>query len=218
MDRDSLKEKIEKLGPWYQNITLDGIKTLRKRDTEKAWNRIESNFDIKFEGSRILDLGCNAGYYSFMAAKRGASVVGIEALDRAFEQAKFLKEYYEDIWNMKLDVTLIKKDISDIDFLSMGKFDYIFALAILYHVGNFKYGKGTERSFQEQDRVISLLVRMSDNFIVRARKRKRIGSEFYDAKHYNKVFGKYNFKPTKIIKEPKGNRILISYVRGKGGI
>jgi len=213
MDKNELQKKIDELGPWYQNITLDGIKTLRKRDTEQAWKRIEGNFNIKFEGSRILDLGCNAGYYSFMAAKRGASVIGIESLDRAFVQANFLKSYYEELWETELDVTFINKDISDIDFLSMGKFDYIFALAILYHIGNFKYGKGSKRSFKEQDRVISILVQMTDNFIVRARKRKRVANEFYDATYYNKVFSKYGFKPTKIIKEPKGNRSLISYSR-----
>ena len=44
MDKKQLRQKIKELGPWYQNITLGGIKTLRKRDTEAAWKRINENF------------------------------------------------------------------------------------------------------------------------------------------------------------------------------
>jgi len=83
MNRDYLEMKIKQLSPWYQNINLQGIQTLRKRDTEQAWNRIKENFPMNYEGMRILDLGCNAGYYSIMAANEGASVIGIEGLDRA---------------------------------------------------------------------------------------------------------------------------------------
>ena len=79
----------------------------------------------------------------------------------------------EELWNKKLDTTFIHKDLSDIDFLSMGKFNYIFAFAVLYHIGTFKYGKGTPESFKEQDRVISQLVKITDKFIVRARRRRR---------------------------------------------
>lgn len=207
------QEKIDELGPWYQNVTIDGIKTLRKRDTEQAWQRIFDNFPINYDGARILDLGCNAGYYSIMAAKNGASVIGIEFLDRAVKQAHFLKNYYQERLNRNLDVEFIQADLSDVDFLSMGKFDCIFALAILYHVGNSKYGKGTPKSFKEQDRVISQLVQLSDKFIVRARKRKRKAGEYYDPKHYNKVFGKFGFEPTKTINEKKGGRSLIFYER-----
>lgn len=213
MDKQQLRQKIKELGPWYQNITLDGIKTLRKRDTEAAWKRINENFPMDYKGKRILDLGCNAGYYSIMAAKEGSSVIGIEALERAFNQANFLKQYYNELWNTDLDVTFIHKDLSDVDFLSMGKFDCIFAFAILYHVGNFKYGKGTPASFKEQDRVIGQLVQLTDKFIVRARNRRRNNREFYDPSYYNKVFSKFGFKPAKTINEHVEGRSLVSYER-----
>ncbi len=213
MTKEELRKKIKDLGPWYQNITLDGIQTSRKRDTERAWKRIEKNFPMKYKSVRILDLGCNAGYYSIMAARHGASVIGIETLDYAVNQARFLKEYYEELWSTKLDVTFIHKDLSDIDFLSMGKFDCIFALAILYHIGNSKYGKGTLESFDEQNRVISQLVQITDKFIVGARQRKRKGSGYYNPKYYNGEFDFFGFRATKTIYEKKGGRSLISYER-----
>ena len=209
----SIENDIKKLGQWYQRIKIDDIYTSNRKkreDSDLIWGRINSFISKNIKGKKILDLGCNAGYYSIMAAKNGASVVAIESLEKAYNQFKFLKDYYEKLWNTKLDITFIQKDISDIDFKSLGKFDYIFALSVLYHVGNHKFGKGTKEALQEQSRIISILSKMSDTFIVRARKRKRTNSEFYDAKHYNKVFGKYGFLQINKIEE-KGNRTLILY-------
>lgn len=211
MKKQDIQKKIKQLGPWYQRISLDGIITGRKRDVKKTWKLIEDSFPLDYKSSRILDLGCNAGFYSIMAAKKGASVVGIEADQKSFKQALFLKDYFEDLWNTKLDIKYINKDISDIDFIKLGKFDYIFALAILYHIGNSKFGKGTLKSFKEQDRVISLLTKITDKFIVRARQRKRKNSEYYNAVYYNKVFKKFGFIPEKTIHEEKGDRSLILY-------
>jgi SAM-dependent methyltransferase len=214
MKKQDIQKKIKQLGPWYQRISLDGIITGRKRDVEQTWKIIEDSFPINYKLSRILDLGCNAGFYSIMAAKKGASVVGIEAGQKPFEQAIFLKNYFEDLWDIKLDITYIHKDISDVDFIKLGNFDYIFALAILYHIGNSKFGKGTPKSFTEQDRVISLLTKITDKFIVRARQRKRKNSEYYNSEYYNKVFKNLGFRSEKTIYEEKGDRSLILYKRG----
>lgn len=214
MEKQALRSKIEELSPWYQKISIDGIVTSTKReDSEKIWDRIRGCFPENFKLSRILDLGCNAGFYSIMAARMGASVVGVESNPLSYKQAIFLKKYFEELWSTELDITYIQKDISDIDLISLGSFDCVFALAVLYHVGNYKFGKGTVESFAEQNRIISLLNKMTDMFIVRARQRKRKGSEYYDAKHYNKVFKKLGFVSTKTIPE-KGRRTLIVYERG----
>jgi len=216
MDKHKLQLKIKELEPWYQMLSLNGILTSTKRNVEKTWKIIESQFPIDYKSARILDLGCNAGFYSIMAAKKGASVVGIEACSLPFKQAVFLKEYFEDLWNVKLDITYIHKDLSDVDFISLGKFDRIFALAILYHIGNLKFGKGTQKSFTEQDRVIASLSEITDNFLVRARQRRRTEFEYYNPKYYNKIFKKFGFGSTKTIYEEKQKRSLILYERLHG--
>lgn len=208
-----LQSKIKRLAPWYQQIIIDDIATATKRENSmKIWERIQSCFPENYKPSRILDLGCNAGFYSIMAAKMGASVVSIEGHALPFKQFLLLKTYYEELWDTKLDITYIKEDLSDVDFLSLGTFDCIFALSILYHIGNSKFGKGTSESFAEQHRIISLLDQMADMFIVRARERRRKGSEYYNAEYYNKIFKTLGFKLTKSIPE-KGKRTLISYRR-----
>lgn len=208
MERQDLRKRIEQLGPWYQRISLEGIFTGKKRDVKRTWEIIESSFPIDYKSSRILDLGCNAGFYSIMAAKKGASVIGIEAGQQIFKQAIFLKDYFEDLWDIQLDITYIRKDISDVNFISLGKFDCIFALAILYHIGNLKFGRGTPKSLAERDRVTSLLTKITDKFIVRARQKKH-----KNPKYYNKVFKNLGFRPTKTVHEGRSGRSLILYER-----
>jgi len=211
MDKKQLKETIHKLGPWYQKINLDGISTNTKRDVAKTWALVKREFPIYFNNKRILDLGANAGYYSIRAAMEGASLISIEAYEKSYNQFLFLKEYYEKLGNIKLDIEYINKDISDIDFSKLGKFDYIFAFSILYHIGNFKYGKGTKKSFIEQERVMNKLVKLSDNILVRARERKRNKNEFYNPSYYNKVFKKFGFEEVKTIYENTQKRSFVMY-------
>lgn len=211
MEHQDLKNKIRQLGEWYQKINIQGIMTSYKgtkysnmENSSITWKKIDSYISGDYKKLRILDLGCNAGFYSIMAAKKGASLVGIEASTKFFKQALFLKDYYEKLWKVKLDITYIQKDILDVDFSKMTKFNYIFALSILYHIGKFKFGKGTPKTIEEQKKLIKYFSKITDNFIVRARKGK-----YRSLEYYNTIFEPLNFKPVKVI--PEGKRTLILY-------
>lgn len=204
-----MQSKINQLGPWYQKINIEGIITTKggpyssMDSSTSIWGKISNLLSNKFKGTNILDLGCNAGYYSIMAANEDAKVIGIESNNTFFNQALFLKEYYEKAWNKKLDITYIKKDILDVDFNSFGNFDYIFALSILYHIGKHKYGKGTDKTIKKQIEIIETLSKITNKFIVRARSGKN-----KDTKYYNSVFKDLGFIPSKIIYEDKRSLIL----------
>jgi len=170
----------------------------------EIWKKISNLLSNNFKGKNILDLGCNAGFYSIMAAKEGAKVIGIESNNSFFNQALFLKKYYDKLWNKKLDITYIKKDILDVDLNSFGKFDYVFALSILYHIGKHKYGKGTDKTIKKQIEVIETLSKISNKFVVRARTGRN-----KDVDYYNNVFKDLRFVSSKVIYE--GKRSLILY-------
>jgi len=211
MEKKELRKKIRQLGRWYQKINIEGVITLPpgkphsdKKESTYLWNQIDSCVSGNYKSLKILDIGCNAGYYSIMAAKKGASVVGIEANSMRFKQAEFLKDYYEKLWKTKLDITYIKKDILDVDFSKMGKFDYIFAFAVLYHIGRLKYGKSTPKTLAAQKKIIAYFSTITDNFIVRVKK-----GPYTSSKYFNKIFKDLNFEPVKII--PQGRRTLILY-------
>jgi ribosomal protein L11 methyltransferase len=61
------------------------------------WNMLleEALTEIDFSGKTVFDLGCNLGYYSFYAARRGAKkVVGIDFDTAVIEGCHILKKHY----------------------------------------------------------------------------------------------------------------------------
>ena len=51
------------------------------------WQQIQPFLPPDIRGWRVLDVGCNAGFYSFELARRGASVLGIDVDPHYLAQA-----------------------------------------------------------------------------------------------------------------------------------
>lgn len=91
----------------------------------------ELNLPDNMKGMRVLDLGCNAGFFCIEAAKRGATCVGIEAREDyhrdaennamkagVHEQCEFLNMSWEDFI---------------LDHVGHEKFDYVLWLAAIHY-------------------------------------------------------------------------------------
>lgn len=77
---------------------------------------------INWKKKKIIDLGCGTGHFAFLAAKKGAKVLGIDYSEEAIKVAK--KKYDHPNLSFKhLDIT---KGIS-------GKYDVIVSLGTLEH-------------------------------------------------------------------------------------
>ena len=206
MTKEELRLKIEELGPWYQTINFDGIISRKSKISGiPLWKTIKSKYlPENMDGMRILDLGCNAGFISIQSAMLGAEVIGVERHDPYFKQAKFTKTFFEEKSKTPLNVKFIQSDISDVNLEEMGRFDMIYALAILYHIGKHKFGKYTDESLNEQKAVMEKLTNMTDQILVRTRNAK-----FNSVKYYGDIFNKFNFKATNVIVEsPKRSLVL----------
>ncbi len=202
----NLAKKIAEMGPWYQRINIDGVITTNKKiSTMGLWKSVRKMLPESLEGMRVLDLGCNAGHYSVQAALLGADeVIGIDLSKVWYPQALFVKEHFESKHG-PLNIKYINKNISDVKLEELGHFDYVFALAILYHIGKHQYGKYTPKALKEQRRVIGVLTRIADNIIVRSRNAK-----WNNPKYYTKIFNKFGFEQ-KILIGNKSNRRLMLY-------
>ena len=204
MDKKQIKKKIVELGVWYQKIKFGSITTPGIQHTERLWNKIEKFFPESFVGLRVLDLGCNAGFYCVKASLAGArEVIGVERKLKNFQQALFVKKCFEGLYNKKLNIKYSNTDISNLDFAELGKFDVVFLLAILYHIGRDKFGKNTKGALAEQDRVIGELAKTSRSFVVRTRNRPK-----NNVNHYNNVFKKFDLFPLHIKKDDKRSLVL----------
>jgi tRNA (mo5U34)-methyltransferase len=131
--RSDLKERIAALGPWFHNIDLDGVWTAPDHFLGdypgSKFRRFAPHLPKNLKGKSVLDIGCNAGFYSIEMKRRGAErVLGIDSDDRYLDQARLASETlgFDDIEFAKLDVY---------DVAALGeKFDLVIFMGVLYHL------------------------------------------------------------------------------------
>jgi tRNA (mo5U34)-methyltransferase len=129
-----IENSIEKLGPWFHNLHLpDGQQTAPGHFLGdfplSKWNQIESFLPKDLEGKTVLDIGCNAGFYSFEFSKRGAKVLGIDSDLHYLAQANWLADKYYS----KNRPEFRKMQIHDLSRLDR-KFDIVLFMGVFYHL------------------------------------------------------------------------------------
>lgn len=124
-----LRSTIEALGPWYQNIEVEpGLWTNPSlpNHPRDRWAAIEP-FIGDLSGKTVLDMGCNAGFFSMRLKERGAvRVVGVDIDPVVLKQATFLSQ------RAGLELELHQRSAYDI--LEWGPFDIVLCLGVLYHL------------------------------------------------------------------------------------
>jgi tRNA (mo5U34)-methyltransferase len=130
--RDDIERRIAELAPWFHNLRLpSGHETAPNHPLGDypafKWAQIEPYLPQDLAGWRALDIGCNAGFYSFELARRGATVVGIDADEHYLAQARWAAELYG------LDVEFWRRQVYDLA-RSDERFDVVLFLGVLYHL------------------------------------------------------------------------------------
>ncbi len=92
--RSTHDAEIEALGPWFHNLHLpDGRRTAPDHPLGDfpafKWAEIAPHIPTDLHGWTALDIGSNAGFYTFELAQRGARVTGLELDERYLEQARW---------------------------------------------------------------------------------------------------------------------------------
>src|SRR5690606_18459302 len=89
---------------WFHNMDLGGVKTAPDHFLGDYLNikfqRFAHALPKDLTGKTVLDIGCNAGFYSIEMKKRGAKrVVGIDSDEIYLAQARFAA----DISNVEIE-------------------------------------------------------------------------------------------------------------------
>jgi tRNA (mo5U34)-methyltransferase len=134
MPTNRLREEVARLAPWFHNIDLgDGIQTAPEHflgDYPRfKFERFGPALPEDMTGKTVLDIGCNAGFYSVEMKRRGASrVLGIDSDERYLAQARLATE--------ALGFTGVEfAKLSVYDVASLGeKFDLVIFMGVLYHL------------------------------------------------------------------------------------
>lgn len=127
-----LEAKIRELGPWFHNMNLNGVQTAPEHFLGDypniKYRKIAPILPEDMSGKSVLDIGCNAGFYSMEMKRRGAArVVGTDSDERYLAQARFAAEV------SGLDIEF--RELSVYDVAKLGeKFDLVIFMGVLYHL------------------------------------------------------------------------------------
>jgi tRNA (mo5U34)-methyltransferase len=132
---DERRSAIESLGPWFHNLHLpDGTQTapdhfLGGDFPAFKWREISSFVPQRLDGWRVLDVGCNAGFYAFELASRGASVVGIDVDPRYLAQARWAAGQF----GLQRQVEFRQMEVYELA-RSAEVFDLVWFMGVFYHL------------------------------------------------------------------------------------
>src|SRR2546423_1990069 len=134
--RADVAQRIERLGPWFHRIELgDGLATKSEsfsgEDADHprpTWEKVKVCLPDNLSGKSVLDVGCNAGFYSIEMKRRGAArVLGIDSQRDLIGQAMFVRR------TVGLEIVYRRMSVYDLDPRELGQFDITLALGLIYH-------------------------------------------------------------------------------------
>ena len=129
-----LQTEIEELKPWFHNLHLpDSTQTAPDHWLGDfpmfKWKELSPYIPQDLSGWKVLDVGCNAGFYTFELAKRGADVLGIDVDTHYLKQAKWAAE------KMGLQKKTRFQQMQVYDLAKQEEtFDLIWFMGVLYHL------------------------------------------------------------------------------------
>ncbi|MCB1426623.1 MAG: TIGR04290 family methyltransferase [Zhengella sp.] len=127
-----LRAEIEALGPWFQNLRIGGQETAPDHFLGDypafKWRGFAHVLPDDLEGRTVLDIGCNAGFYSIEMKRRNAGrVVGIDSDPHYLRQARFAARH------AGVDIELHEMSVYDLARLGE-RFDLVIFMGVLYHL------------------------------------------------------------------------------------
>jgi tRNA (mo5U34)-methyltransferase len=126
--------EIAALGPWFHNLHLpDGRQTAPDHPLGDfpafKWRQIAGAIDEDLSGATALDIGCNAGFYSFQLAARGARVLAIDSDEHYLRQARWAARRLDPAGR----VTFATMQVYDLAHTEE-RYDVVLFLGVLYHL------------------------------------------------------------------------------------
>jgi tRNA (mo5U34)-methyltransferase len=132
---DRVGRAIHELAPWFHNLHLpDGRQTAPDHPLGDfpafKWEQIGPVLPQDMSGLTVLDIGCNAGFYSIALARRRATVLGIDSDEHYLRQACWARNRF-GLNSRRL--SLRRMQIYELARLD-ASFDVVLFLGVLYHL------------------------------------------------------------------------------------
>jgi len=131
-DTSDLESRVRALGGWFHNLALGEVQTAPHHflgDYPRCkWERFADAIPRDLSGCTVLDIGCNAGFYSIEMKRRGAArVLGIDFDARYLEQARLAAQV------LRLAIEFRQLSVYDVGQLGE-RFDVVLFMGVFYHL------------------------------------------------------------------------------------
>jgi tRNA (mo5U34)-methyltransferase len=132
LTRSEIEREVRSLGEWFHNLDLNGVRTAPDHFLgdypANKWQHFCDAVPNDLAGKIVLDIGCNAGFYSIeMKRRRADRVVAIDEDERYLRQARFAAE----MCGTEIDF----RQMSVYDIAQLGeRFDLVLFMGVLYHL------------------------------------------------------------------------------------
>ncbi|MEQ8752613.1 MAG: TIGR04290 family methyltransferase [Coleofasciculus sp. G1-WW12-02] len=131
---ENLPDAIAQLAPWFHNLHLpNGTQTAPNHFLGDfpafKWQQLAPHLPEKLDGWRVLDIGCNAGFYSFELARRGAIVTGIDHDVHYLAQAQWALKQFD----LADRVEFKQMQVYDLAHIEES-FDLVLFMGVFYHL------------------------------------------------------------------------------------
>lgn len=170
MPQAELSRRIEELGPWFHNMRIGGVETAPDHFLGDypafKWKGFQHVIPEDLAGRSVLDVGCNAGFYTLEMKRRNADrVVGIDTDPRYLAQAKFAAE------QSGLDIEFRQMSVYEVPKLKE-RFDLVLFMGVLYHLRHpllaldllWEHAVGNEMLLQCLQRGDERIPELSENY------------------------------------------------------
>ena len=129
----ALQADIEQLKPWFHNLHINGNQTYANHYLGDfpnfKWQEIAPHLPADLSGKTVLDIGCNAGFYTFELAKRGAQVTAIDLDQHYLKQARWAAKELR----LEHQVEFRQQQVYDLA-KSNEQYDIVWFMGVLYHL------------------------------------------------------------------------------------
>ncbi|HYO96087.1 MAG TPA: TIGR04290 family methyltransferase [Polyangiaceae bacterium] len=129
-----IQRDVERLSPWFHNLHLpDGTQTCPQHPLGDfprfKWKQLAAHLPENLQGQTVLDIGCNAGFYSFELARRGARITALDMNDHYLAQARWAAE----VLGLSHQIEFERRQVYDLSRTNR-RWDIVLFLGVLYHL------------------------------------------------------------------------------------
>ncbi len=151
MTNDEVRARIASVPHWYHPIEMrPGIITPGMNDARNVLAMLQLPADCR--GMRALDLGTRDGFFAFELERRGAEVVAVDYMAQTESGFSVAAEVLDS------RVTYLQSNLYDLDPSTLGTFDLVLFLGLLYHLPDPLGALRVVRNLTSQRMILETLV------------------------------------------------------------